>query len=254
MSRKQPEPKKSYLPFVIIGGVLAVAIVAALLLMRTGGDSGSTANTQNPTPAKNSASAGATPGAASPTPATRFEQPGAPSPNAVGPANAPVVLEEFSDFQCPACARLHPSLKKIEDDYGSRVRVVFRHFPLQQMHKNAFSAARAAEAAGLQGKFWEMHDRLFETQNEWKDSPEPRPLFAMFASRLGLNVEKFRADMERQDIADRVRADYNRGMSLGVGGTPTIFLNGRELPAEQTLADANLRAQIDSELARKGVK
>ena len=122
------------------------------------------------------------------------------------------------------------------------------------MHKNAFSAARAAEAAGLQGKFFEMHDLLYEHQTEWAESPEPRPIYTDFANRIGLNVEKFIADMGRQDVADRVQADMYRGTSLGVGGTPTVFLNGRELKADDTLDDKKLRAQIDAAFAAVGGK
>ena len=247
MSRKpkaapRQAPKNRYLPFVIIGGVLVAALVAALFLLRSP-DSGSASNT--------SASNTANTRQASNAPAgpRRPEQPGAPNPHFRGGATAAVTLEEFGDFQCPPCGRLHGSLKKIEDQYGDRLKVIFRNFPLQNMHKNAFSAARAAEAAGLQGKFFQMHDMLFEHQTEWENSPEPRPIYASYASRIGLNVEKFRADMERQEVADRIQADVYRGTSMGVSGTPTVFLNGRVLPAETTLNEQKLREQIEAAVA-----
>jgi protein-disulfide isomerase len=249
MSRKQKAaPKQAqnrYLPFVIIGGVLVAALVAALFLLRSP-DSGSANNTSGPN-TSNARSASNTP--AGPR---RPEQPGAPNPHFRGGATAAVTLEEFGDFQCPPCGQLHGTLKKIEDYYGDRLKVVFRNYPLQTIHKNAFSAARAAEAAGLQGKFFQMHDMLFENQKEWENSPEPRPVYASYASRLGLNAEKFKADMERQEVADRIQADFSRGTSLGVGSTPTVFVNGRVLPAASTFDEQKLRAEIDSALAAAG--
>ncbi|HLM54521.1 MAG TPA: thioredoxin domain-containing protein [Pyrinomonadaceae bacterium] len=242
-------PKNRYLPFVIIGAVLVAAILAVLWLTRSDGASPA-ANTQNanagPRASSNAANVPAGP--------RRGEQPGAPNPHFRGGASAPVTLEEFGDFQCPPCGRLHASLKKIEHDYGNRLKVIFRNYPLQSMHKNAYSAARAAEAAGLQGKFFEMHDLLYEHQTEWAESPEPRPIYTDYANRIGLNVEKFIADMGRQDVVERVQADVLRGTSLGVGGTPTVFLNGRELNANDTLDDKKLRAQIDAALAAGGGK
>jgi len=246
MSRKPkaaPQPAKNrYLPFVIIGGVLVAALVGALLLLRSP-DSGSASNS----PASNASNTRAASNA--PAGPRRPEQPGAPNPHFRGGATAPVTLEEFGDFQCPPCGRLHGSLKKLEDQYGDRLKVVFRNYPLQNMHKNAFSAARAAEAAGLQGKFFQMHDMLFEHQPEWQDSPEPRPIYASYASRIGLNVDKFKADMERQEVADRVQADFVRGTSLGVSGTPTVFLNGRVLTADVTLDEQKLRGAVESAFA-----
>ena len=235
--------KNRYLPFVIIGAVLVAAVLGALWLSRSpgAGESGSQNSAANSRAASNA-----------PAGPRRNEQPGAPNPHTRGSSGAPVTLEEFGDFQCPPCGRLHASLKKIEDDYGDRLRVIFRNYPLQSIHKNAFSAARAAEAAGQQGKFFEMHDMLYEHQEEWGNSPEPRPLYVSYASRLGLNGDKFKADMERQDIADRIQADFSRGTSLGVKGTPTVFLNGRELTAENTLDEQNLRRQIDEALRSAG--
>ena len=250
MSRKQKAaPKQAqnrYLPFAIIGGVLVAALVAALLLLRSP-DSGSAGKTSG----SNAANARS---AASNAPAgpRRPEQPGAPNPHFRGGATAAVTLEEFGDFQCPPCGRLHASLKKIKDQYGDRLKVIFRNYPLQSIHKNAFSAARAAEAAGLQGKFFEMHDMLFEHQDEWSESPEPRPIYASYAGRIGLNVDKFKADMERQDVANRIQADFIRGNSLGVGSTPTVFLNGRVLSGPTTLDEQKLRAEIESAFAAAG--
>lgn len=223
---------KSSLPFVIIGLVLVGVTVAVVLMSRP--------STSNPAPAQNSSSA----------PTQRMQtQPGAPNPQTKGGASARVTLEEFSDFQCPACGGLAPGLKRVVAEYGDRARVVFRHYPLQ-MHRYAFLAARAAEAAGLQGKFWEMHDMLYENQKEWSDAMEPRVQFDAYATRLGLDVQKFKADMERQELADRIRADMMRGNSLGVKGTPTVYLNGREMVPGQLVTEDILRREIEAALGQ----
>jgi protein-disulfide isomerase len=243
MSRnpKQSNAKqsKSPLPFIIIGGVLAAVIVAVVLMSRTGGT-----NTPAP-PQGNSGAANA------PVQQTRAPQPGAPNPWAKGSASAAVTLEEFSDFQCPACGNLEPGLRRVVKDYGDRVRFVFRNFPLSG-HKYAFLAARAAEAAGQQGKFWEMHDMLYDNQAEWSDSMEPRVQFDSYATRLGLDVQRFKSDMERPDLAERVKADYARGISLNVKGTPTVFLNGRELVPGKLVTEEDLRREITAALGPAG--
>jgi protein-disulfide isomerase len=241
MSAKARPAKKSYLPFVIIGVVLLAVIAAGAYVLnsRKSPPAGSSAGGAGPT----------APGKLSPAPPRRNATPGAQPAHEKGGANAAVVLEEFGDYQCPPCGAIHPWLQKIKDDYGDRVKIIFRNYPLQQMHRNAFSAARAAEAAGMQGKFWEMNDLIFDNQAEWKDSPEPRPIFAGYARRLGLDEAKFKADSESKAAADRVIADFNRGNSLGVTGTPTIFLNGRELPAAVTLSERGLRAEVEAALA-----
>src|SRR5688572_21502863 len=146
---------KRALPFVIIGAVLVAAIAVAWYLKKA-----SVTPTPAPTP-----TASASPSSASRTPA-QVAEPGAEPPHARGDATAPVTLEEFGDFQCPPCGLLHPILKELESEFGPRrLRVIFRQFPLVPAHAHALSAARASEAAGLQGKFWEMHDLIFENQN-----------------------------------------------------------------------------------------
>jgi protein-disulfide isomerase len=237
MSRN-PKQSKSSLPFVIIGGVLVAVIVAVVLMSRSGGG-----NTPSAQQSGNSNSG--------PVQQTRAPQPGAPNPWVKGGAGAKVTLEEFSDFQCPACGGLEPGLRSVVKDYGDNVRLIFRNFPLP-MHKYAFQAARAAEAAGQQGKFWEMHDMLYDNQKEWSDSMEPRVQFDSYATRLGLDVQKFKADMERADLTERIRADYARGTSLGVSGTPTIYLNGRELLRGRLVTEEDLRREINAALGTAG--
>lgn len=232
-----PAKSKSSLPFIIIGVVLVAVITAVVLMSRQ--------SASNSAPAQNSAAG------QSPQTPRMSPQPGAPNPFAKGNASSRVTLEEFSDFQCPACSGLEPGLKRVMKDYDDRVRFVFRNYPLQ-MHKYAFLAARAAEAAGLQGKFWEMHDMLYDNQKEWSDSMEPRVQFDSYATRLGLDVQRFKADMDRQDLAERVKADLLRGNSLGVKGTPSVFINGRELVPGRLVTEDDLRRELEAALAQGG--
>jgi len=228
-----PEGVKRFLPFAIIGVVLAAVIIAVVLMSRT-------SNTDT-TAQQNAANLNTS------MPA-RPIQPGAPNPPVRGNPNATVTLEEFADFQCPACGGLDPGMRRVMKDYGDRVKLIFREFPLP-MHKYGFIAARAAEAAGQQGKFWEMHDALYDNQKEWSDSEEPRNQFDAYASRLGLDVQRLRADLERQDLADRIKLDVQRGNSMGVRGTPTVFLNGRELLPGKLVTEDDLRRELDAALA-----
>jgi NhaA family Na+:H+ antiporter len=174
---------------------------------------------------------------------------GAEPARALGPESAPVVLEEFGDYQCPSCAQVFPELEAIRREYGDRLRFVFRHYPVTRLHPHALLAAHAAEAAGSQGKFWEMHRALYENQQAWSRTPDPRPLFETYARQTGLNVERFRRDIGGQESDARVLADHNRARSLGVDGTPTFFLNGRKLPPSSGFG-RELRAQIERELNR----
>jgi protein-disulfide isomerase len=226
---------KRYLPFAIIAIVFCSAIVVAALLLRAPKQPSS--SQPGATTAGNNAPAG--------------PQPGAEPPRTKGEANAPVTIEEFGDLQCPPCAALHPALTRIEKDYGARVRVIFRHFPLTQMHPFALEAAQATEAAGEQGKFWEMHDWMYQQQQNWTNAPNARQMFLQQAQNLGLNLEKFRQDMNSAEIRQRIILDYKRGMSLGVLGTPTLFINGRIVPQEQ-MTDDGIRGLINSALAAKG--
>ena len=153
-----------------------------------------------------------------------------PDERARGNPSAPISLVEYSDFQCPACARYHELAERLVREEGEKFRYTFRHYPLKR-HRNAELAAVAAEAAGRQGKFWEMHDRLFKRQKEW-DQLQPQTaevLFADYAVRLGLDREAFERDLGSQVILDKVRDDYRSGMQSGVKSTPTFFLNGKRV-------------------------
>jgi protein-disulfide isomerase len=230
---------KSVLPFVIIGGVLAIAVGGGALLFRS---------------AKQPASP--TPKPASPTPKTAATTSstgliGAKPPHAKGSESAPVVLEEFGDFECPPCGMFYPQLKKLEADYGpDKLRVVFRQFPLPTIHKHAMISAYAAEAAGFQGRFWEMYDKLYTDQATWSKAPDPRTFFLDYARDIGLDVPRFVQDMSSPEADSRVMFDRQRGMSIGVVGTPTIFVNGRMLTPETT--DKQLRDMIDAGIKSGG--
>ncbi|HXM34907.1 MAG TPA: thioredoxin domain-containing protein [Pyrinomonadaceae bacterium] len=178
--------------------------------------------------------------------------PGAEPAHARGPANAPVTMEEFADFQCSACGGVYPILKSIESEFGPRLRVIFREYPLTPPHEHAVTAAHAAEAAGLQGKFWEMHDMLYENQATWAKAFDVRPLFEDYARRIGLDVERFKNDQTRDVVETRIFLDGRRGHSLGVTGTPTIFLNGVELPWDQIRTVEGQRAAINKALNPTG--
>jgi protein-disulfide isomerase len=231
---------KRALPFLIIGTVLVIAVVAALYLKRS---ASAPVASPTPAPASPAASNGTTTGT---DPAS---EPGALPPHTLGPENAPVTLEEFGDFECPPCGMLHPVLKTMEKEFGPRIRIIFREFPLVPNHVHALAAARSAEAAGLQGKFWEMHDLIYENQNTWHAAFDARPIFEDYATRIGLNMEKFRNDSAGEPVAQRIFLDGKRAHALGVSGTPTVYMNGREVPFE-SLAPDKLRALINAQLAK----
>lgn len=146
-----------------------------------------------------------------------------------GPADASVTLIEYSDFQCPACAAYYPLLKQLNQDFEGQIKFVYRHFPLMQIHANAELAAKAAEAAGLQGKFWEMHDMIFENQKSWASSANAAVIFAGYAVSLGLDSEKFATDINSTEVKQKVLRDYQSGLKAGVNGTPTFFINGEKI-------------------------
>jgi protein-disulfide isomerase len=138
-----------------------------------------------------------------------------------GPADAPVTLVEYGDFQCPYCGRAYPIVKEVQARMGDRLRFVFRNFPITTSHKYAEQAAEAAEAAGAQGKFWEMHDVLFENQPRLADDD-----LRGYAERVGLDLDRFDADLAEHTYAERVRDDFMGGVRSGVNGTPTYYING----------------------------
>jgi protein-disulfide isomerase len=227
---------KKSLPILIIIVVLLVAVGGGMWLMQPASD----APAGQPTPQTSQR-----PGAAS------ADANNAPPAHLRGQQNAPVVLEEFADFQCPTCANMHSVVKQLVEKYPTQVGVAFRNFPLRELHKHAAEAARAAEAAGVQGKFWEMHDLLYDKQKEWEVPDDARPLFTQYAQSLGLDMQKFASDMDSSIISMRIVADERRGAAMGIHATPTFFINGRELAFEESNTLDKLSAAVDQELARK---
>ena len=231
---------KRIVPFLIILAVLGAALGSAWYLTRT-----IPASPVTPI-APAAATAQGSPVAQQKPPAAQGV-PGAEPAHVLGPADAPVKLEEFGDFECPPCGIFHPILEQMHEEFGDKLQITFREFPLVPTHQHALAAASAAEAAGLQGKFWQMHDLLYEHQADWKKEFNVRPIFEGYAKQIGIDVERYKRDMNGDLVAQRIFADGKRGHSLGVKGTPTVFINGREVPFENLPAE-KLRVVIQNEL------
>lgn len=152
-----------------------------------------------------------------------------------GNAESKVTIVEYSDLQCPACKARLPLIKKIMDEFGNHIRFTYRHFPLRQLHKNSQIAAQAAEAAGLQGKFWEMHDQLFANQEAWSvlEGDKLETAFGLYAAQIKLDIPRFNKDLNSNAVRDAVNADADSGEDANVTSTPTFFLNGSKInPAD----------------------
>jgi formate-nitrite transporter family protein len=151
-----------------------------------------------------------------------------------GSATAPVTLVEYGDFQCPACGQFYPIVEKLLAEEGSStIRFVFRHFPLTQ-HPNAIPAALAGEAASNQGKFWEMFGMIYENQAEWSELSDAKPIFIGYATKLGLDIKKFQADMALKETETIVTNGYKSGVKAHLQGTPTFFVNGKQISNPQS--------------------
>lgn len=154
-----------------------------------------------------------------------------------------IVVMEYFDFQCPGCAGLYPTMQQAKKEYGSEVTFVFRHLPLTNIHPNAIAAARAAEAASNQGKFFEMEAMLFTRQDEWKnlDTGQAQKKFESYAQQLNLDIEKFKDDYSSAATLDRINRDRDSAGELGATGTPSVFLNGEQInyrELEEKIKDA----------------
>ncbi len=163
------------------------------------------------------------------------------SDHAAAPDDAPVTLVEYGDYECPYCGMAHPIVKRAQRELGNRLRFVFRNFPLAESHPHARLAAQAAEAAAAQGKFWEMHDMLFEHQ----DALEAEDILG-YAKSLGLDTAQFARDLEAGTYAKRVRDDFRSGVRSGVNGTPTFFVNGNRYDGSWANEEAFIRALRDA--------
>jgi protein-disulfide isomerase len=170
--------------------------------------------------------------------------------NALGPAGAPVLIEFFSDLQCPQCARYEPMVKSLKAEFGNKVRMVLRHFPLAG-HEHALPASWAAEAAAKQGKFWEMAEALYKTQWMWARAPAPRAIFLDQAKQLGLDLDKFQKDMDAIEVHERVAADQSHAQAIGVKTAPSVLINGYNVPNTE-FSENGFRAAIKDALAKAG--
>jgi protein-disulfide isomerase len=166
-----------------------------------------------------------------------------------GNPDAPVTLEEFGDFQCPSCGKFSEFVEELLKEYNSRLRVVFRNFPLSG-HEHAREAALAAEAAGLQGKFWEMHDTLYREQDTWSKAPNVREFFESYAGTIGLDVDQFKKDVDGDKARERVDSDRALADFLGVKATPTLFINNRPVEPKDKNPEG-VRATINAALNEK---
>src|SRR5215470_20007805 len=154
-----------------------------------------------------------------------------------GAANAQLTLVEFGDYQCPSCGGYHPLVKEILNRYPDKLRLEFHHYPLIDLHRNAMIGAMAAEAAGDQGKYWEMHDALLEHQQEWGESPNPEPMFIGLASRLGLDQNRFTQSLHSPALQSKILQDVTQAQDLHIEGTPTFFINGEQIHPKLSMED-----------------
>lgn len=170
-----------------------------------------------------------------------------------------VIMVEYGDFQCPYCGAYFPVAEQAYKKYGSVVTFVYRDFPLTQLHPNAFAAARAAEAAGKQDKFWQMHNKLYSNQQEWSDNTLTAPAtFKSYAKDLGLDVDKFSKDYSSEDVNNIINNFTANGKSQDVQGTPTIILNGKKINPPQSLSDTaavtTYYSEIEKAITEAGLK
>jgi protein-disulfide isomerase len=171
-----------------------------------------------------------------------------PSAHVKGNAESGITLVEYSDFQCPACAAAEPQIEALVSEFGDYFQLEYRHFPLRSIHPNAQIAAQAAEAAGMQGKFWEMHDELFTNQSIWSKSYNPKRYFNEYAEKIGINVDRFEFDLESDTVKTVVNAQFDEAMSLELPGTPSFVFNGEQVDVNTFLSEQVLTQVPDEEL------
>jgi protein-disulfide isomerase len=153
-----------------------------------------------------------------------------PTKHTEGKGTTGVVLVEYGDYQCPFCGKYYPIVKEVQQKYNEQITFQFRNLPLLQIHQNAFAAARAAEAASLQNKFWEMHDKLYTTQEAWSTTSNPLSIFTQYATQIGLNTDQFKKDFASSAVNDAINADLKEFGKTGQElSTPTFFLDGKKI-------------------------
>lgn len=177
---------------------------------------------------------------------------GTPTNNVLGKGTSGVTLVEYGDFECPGCGAFHPIVKQVTDHYKDEIKFQFINFPLTQIHQNALAAARAGEAASKQGKFWQMHELLYTNQQSWKASADATGEFDGYAAQLGLNMTQYKKDYASAETNAIINADIATGQKLKVTGTPTFFLDGKQIEDNNTISTpAKFQAVIDAEILAK---
>ncbi len=243
---------RRFLPFLIISLVALVTVGIATAIYRQKmapapvPPAAAPSATAGAAAAGAAAAAGTTASEATPPPGNLVEQREDETLHVRGPQSAPVTLEIYGDFQCPSCANTSAAIDELQKEYQGKVRVIFHEFPLA-MHDHAVEAAMAAEAAGLQGHFWEMHDMLYKYQPIWSRASVASRFFSAYAESLGLDVAQFEHDAKSPEVRARVISDGDAGVARGVKNTPTIFINGQE--ARNAFSRENLKAAIEKALS-----
>lgn len=183
---------------------------------------------------------------------------GTPTNHVEGTSPENVTLVEYGDYECPVCETFYPTVKQVAAKYNDKVVFQFRNLPLVSIHKNAFAAARASEAAGMQNKYWEMHDMLYENQNAWVQSSDPLKIFDTYAQSLGLDANKFNTDYASDTVNNAINADINAFNQTGDDmATPTFYLDGKKIENTRLVDASNTPTVdafskiIDAELAKK---
>lgn len=167
----------------------------------------------------------------------------------IGSPSAKVTLTEYSDFQCPACAAYHPIVNQLMNEFTGKMLFAYRFFPLTQVHKNGQISAQAGWAAQQQGKFEDMYNMLFDTQNDWSNVDNAEEIFIGYAGKLGLDTNKFKIDMNSDEAKKAVNDDYAEGVGIGINSTPTFYLNGKKILNPRTFDD--FKGLIQNEIDKK---
>jgi protein-disulfide isomerase len=186
---------------------------------------------------------------------TAVQESGNIADHVFGKTDSKVLFTEYGDYQCPGCGGMYETVKTLTEKYEGQMAFVFRNFPLTQIHPNALTAASAAEAAGLQDKYWEMHDKLYINQKAWENVTvkERIDVFAKYAQELGLDVDKFKTDIVSENVSKKISYDLAIGKKINVSGTPTFYLNGEELSSDTWGDPTKLEAAIVAELKKNNI-
>jgi protein-disulfide isomerase len=186
---------------------------------------------------------------------TANKQDGNIADHVFGKADSKVTLIEYGDYQCPACGSVHVTIRDITEQYKDKLRFVFRNFPLTAIHPNGKAAAAVVEAAGLQGKFWEMHNKVYESQSSWSDLSisDRGNFFDGYAKGLGLKVSTFQTDTASKSVEDKIAYDTALGNKVGVDATPTFYLNKTKLEISMTSSKEKMKEVIDAALVKAGI-